>query len=221
MKTNQVLIRQMEDFEVIQRTSDGMFNATTLMKQWNEYAGQKKEIKDFFENKSTKEFIQTIEKEEAILNRGNSPYLKTRGRNGGTWMHPLLFIDFAMWLNSSFKYHVLKFVYDHLVKYRNEAGDSYKTMCSAIATLIQPSQSREVFPGIAKMINYVIYNQHQRQIRNTQADEKLMDDLNKLQSEVGRLIELGFLSSIQDVQQFLRKEYVKRWGHPVKSLKTA
>ena len=40
-------------------------------------------------------------------------YLKTRGKyNGGTWMHPMLFIDFAMWINPSFKYDVLKFVYD-------------------------------------------------------------------------------------------------------------
>ena len=224
MKTNQVLIRKMESFEVIQRTSDGMFNATMLLKQWNEYSGQKKLLDHFFENKSTKEFIQTIEKEEEILHTRNSVYVKSRasrGQNAGTWMHPLLFIDFAMWLNSSFKYHVLKFVYDHLIKYRNEAGDSYKSMCSSIATIIKPWQSKEVFPSIAKMVNYVIYNQHQRQIRNTQADEKLMEDLNKLQSEIARLIELGFITDLEGVQNFLRKEYVKRWGHPSQSLQTA
>ena len=35
MKTNQILTRKMGDFNVNQRTSDGMFNATELIKQWN------------------------------------------------------------------------------------------------------------------------------------------------------------------------------------------
>ena len=33
MKTNQNLLRKMGEFDVTQRTSDGMFNATELMKQ--------------------------------------------------------------------------------------------------------------------------------------------------------------------------------------------
>ena len=126
MKTNQNLIRKMGDFDIYQRTSDGMFNATELLKQWNKQNGMKKEIKDYFDNKAAKEFIQVIIDREN-LNKGNSPYLKTRGReNGGTWMHPLLFIDFAMWINPAFKYDVLKFVYDELIKYRNDAGDAYR-----------------------------------------------------------------------------------------------
>ena len=35
MKTNQNMIRKMGNFEVIQRTKDGFFNATALLKQWN------------------------------------------------------------------------------------------------------------------------------------------------------------------------------------------
>lgn len=46
----------------------------------------------------------------------NSVVLQSRGNNVGTIMHPLLFIDFAMWLNPAFKYDVLKFVYDELRK---------------------------------------------------------------------------------------------------------
>ena len=32
MKTNQVMVRKMGHFSVLQRTSDGMFNATSLLK---------------------------------------------------------------------------------------------------------------------------------------------------------------------------------------------
>ena len=44
MKTNQTLTRPMGEFSVYQRTSDGMFNATDLLKQWNETSGQKKQM---------------------------------------------------------------------------------------------------------------------------------------------------------------------------------
>lgn len=36
MKTNQEMVRQMGNLEVIQRTVDGYFNATRLVKLWNE-----------------------------------------------------------------------------------------------------------------------------------------------------------------------------------------
>ena len=35
MKTNNVILRPMGEFKVAQRTKDGMFNATELLKQWN------------------------------------------------------------------------------------------------------------------------------------------------------------------------------------------
>lgn len=60
MKTSVILTRKMGDFDVLQRTSDGMFNATELLKQWNRSKGMKKEIGDYFDNNSSKEFINTI-----------------------------------------------------------------------------------------------------------------------------------------------------------------
>ena len=39
MITNQVMKRPMGKFLVEQRTKDSMFNATNLLKQWNEFVG--------------------------------------------------------------------------------------------------------------------------------------------------------------------------------------
>lgn len=50
MITNQVMKRPMGNFLVEQRTKDSMFNATNLLKQWNEASGEKKEITKFFYN---------------------------------------------------------------------------------------------------------------------------------------------------------------------------
>lgn len=91
------MIRKMGSFDVTQRTKDSFFNATELLKQWNKYSGQKKEVTKFFELENTKEFIKVLLKEEN-LNTQDSAYLKTRGKYGGTWMNPILFIKFAMCL---------------------------------------------------------------------------------------------------------------------------
>ena len=135
MKTNQVMIRQMGEFQVEQRTRDGFFNATALLKQWNVSKGSKKEVTKFFDLDSTSELVKTIMEREN-LNTQSDPYLSTRGKNGGTWVHPILFIDFCMWINPTFKYDVIKFVYDEMIKFRNLAGDAYPEMCKAVHSII-------------------------------------------------------------------------------------
>lgn len=125
MKTNQIMKRPMGNFTVEQRTKDYMFNATSLLKQWNVANGQQKSIAHYLENSTSQEFIKALMNEEKITCR-DSVYVVSRARadrGGGTWMHPLLFIDFAMWLNPAFKVKVLKFVSDQMLKYRDEAGE--------------------------------------------------------------------------------------------------
>lgn len=122
MKTNQLMTRKIGDYEVFQRTKDGMFNATTLLQAWNKATGEKKEITKFFENDNTKEFLDALVKEEN-LDTQNSAYVKSKARldrGGGTWMHPILFMKFAMWLNPRFEVQVIKFVYDQMLRYRDE-----------------------------------------------------------------------------------------------------
>lgn len=155
MITNQVMKRPMGNFLVEQRTKDSMFNATNLLKQWNEASGEKKEITKFFDNDNTKEFISALMEEEK-LNTQNSAYLKARGKNGGTWMHPILFVKFAMWLNPRFEVQVIKFVYDQMLKYRNDAGDAYKELGAAISKIVSKKFMHAAMCKIAKAINYVV-----------------------------------------------------------------
>ena len=106
MKTNQNMIRKMGNFEVIQRTKDGFFNATSLLKQWNEFVRsvnlnaanfdqinensnggnsphlKEKDIKEFFSNKVTQEYIVVILSKENLSNK-NSVYTASRGNKGG------------------------------------------------------------------------------------------------------------------------------------------
>lgn len=161
MKTNQIMVRPMGDFKVTQRTKDGFFNATELLKRWNEKSGMKKELKHYFENQSSNELINTIVEREN-LNSRNSAYLSSRGKNGGTWMHPILFIDFAMWINPSFKYDVIKFVYDEMIRYRNEAGDAYRELSSAIMKIVPKDFMPKAMQKIGEALNWVVFNQHEK-----------------------------------------------------------
>lgn len=212
MKTNQTLTRQMGCFSVYQRTSDGMFNATELLKQWNKN-GKKKDMDDFLSNKMTKEYITVIESKENINTQksGDLKVVKSaRGKNGGTWMHPFLFIDFAMWLNVEFKYEVIKFVYDQLIQYRIEAGDTYREMAAGIASISKKQEITHNITSIAKAINIIVYGKHQREIRNKEAEEQSMRDLVKLQIKVAELIKEGFIKSYDALINYLRRIWMEK-----------
>lgn len=40
------MTRKIGEYEVFQRTKDGMFNATVLLQAWNNTTGEKKEVKE-------------------------------------------------------------------------------------------------------------------------------------------------------------------------------
>ncbi len=196
-------------FSVEQRTKDGMFNATALLKQWNESAGEKKELKKFFENQNTKEFISALIEEEN-LNGEKSAYLTSRGKyNGGTWMHPILFVKFAMWLNPRFEVKVIKFIYDQMIAYRNEAGDAYRELSVAVAKIVAPNFMASAMRQTAEAINWCVFNQHETAIRNKHGEEGKMRQLFELERKVASLIDDGFITKFDDMMEYLRNQWRK------------
>lgn len=214
MKTNQIMIRPLGDFKVKQRTKDGFFNATDLIKQWNEAKGMKKEINDYLGNKSTEEFIEELIKEES-LDKGNYPYVKSRasrGDNAGTWMHPLLFLDFAMWLNPRFKVKVLKFVQDEMIRFRHLAGESYSTMCKAVRTLFSDDKDfKEKIQVLARSLNIIVYGKHEHEMRNKIAKESKIRELYELQSRITEWIDLNLVKNYDDLKGALQRFYNNKY----------
>lgn len=220
MKTNQVLERKMGDFKIAQRTKDGYFDANVLLRQWNE-SNTRRRIDKFLESQSTKEFINTITEQESQWSKStNAEYqvvIVKKGRNtanGKThdevWMHPYLFIDFAMWINPKFKYEVIKFVYDELVKFRKEAGNDYKEMCTAIKLLSNEKDLIKNISKVAEALNCIVYGHHIKDIRNKEADEIKIKELVSYQKEVTKLINKKFIKSIDSLMQYLREEYKEK-----------
>ena len=191
----------MGQFEVLQRTKDGMFNATALLNQWNRAAGMKKEMNDYLRLQSSHDFLSALQSEFDFKD-GNSPYLTSRGKySGGTWMTPLLFIDFAMWLNPKFKVQVLKFVYDELIKCRTAAGDNYNVLAKSIASLPDVD-----YPKVARALNWIVFNKHERDIRNTATPQQLQD-MDELQRKLAFSVDMGYIRSFPDLMNSMRRIY--------------
>ena len=223
MKTNQIMKRPMGEFVVEQRTKDTFFNATELLKAWNDAVEKgiieeaenpkKKDMKEYLSNKSTKEFLKALSKEEN-LHGDNSQDVVSKARSdrgGGTWMHPHMFIDFAMWLNPAFKVKVLKFVSDQMLYYRNEAGDAYKVLSSAVAKIVPENKMRKSMPNVAKALNWIVFNEHEHQVRNEYGVEEKQRELFSLERQVAMLINDGFIRNYEYLMNYLRRKFCERW----------
>ena len=200
MKTNVNMIRKMGDFEITQRSKDGMFNATILLKQWDKLNPTKKKhsVKDFLRNDKVKAFISVLDTD---LNGAKMPYLTTRGKTGGTWMHPYLFLKFAMWINPEFELQIIKFVYDQLIDFRNDAGDNYRGLTNAVQNFTNIN-----YPKLAKGLNWIVFKKHQTGIRQ-EATQNQLKQLNELQRKLAFAVDMGYIKSFDELINEMRRIY--------------
>jgi hypothetical protein len=210
------MVRKMGNFDVLQRTKDGYFDANSLLNQWNSKKDNpERKMSRFLESPKTKEFINEISNDSpsAEMHDGliTAFYIK-KGRNtakGRTkdeiWMHPYLFIDFAMWLNPKFKLSVIKFVYDQLIQQRTLAGDNYKTLSSSLVKLKGYS-----FQEVAKAIQWIVYNKTGKDLRQTATQEQLQE-INDIQTKLAFAIDMNYIISYEQLMNELRKLYNKKY----------
>ena len=81
------------------KENDMMINATEMAKIFG------KQVEAFMRNDDTKNFIQACLKSEnsRFLGVENEEDLYTSAQKSGTWMHRVLALKFAAWLNSDFE----------------------------------------------------------------------------------------------------------------------
>lgn len=213
MKTVVLMKREFNDTQISQRSSDKFFNATELLSVYNSKNGKKKVIAEFWSNKGTADFMQALA-DDLNSNVGKSLYLEkdlfttSRGNNGGTYMHPYLFVKFAMWLSPEFEVQIIKWVYDNLIDFRNQAGDHYREMTSAIKhryiDFYDKSPDPLIFQNEAKFLNELVFGDSRSRQRN-EANETQLNKLNQLQLANIKLIQSG-------ISKASRKDELKRFA---------
>lgn len=122
--------RELFGQSIEQRSKTGFFNASDLVKAGNKWRRSRDmldfNLTEYLRNQSTKDFIDELHRKyDVVLER-------TRGRNAKTWVHPLLFIDIALAISPKLKVETYEWLFDNLIKFRNDSGDSYKEMCAGL-----------------------------------------------------------------------------------------
>lgn len=103
-KTKDRPIRDVVNISIPKRNEEGMLHANSFLNQCNSCFGKRKTMKDYFRNKPTGEYIDQLMKDKSFP---DNSALFVKSKRTGTWMHPYLFIDFAMWINPELKVKIL------------------------------------------------------------------------------------------------------------------
>lgn len=211
MKTAVIMQRQFNGKVIRQHSKTGFLNVNDLHDCFLvENPESTKRIDNYMGLKQTAEFAETIreaelEKAENQNTNKNRDLLlplvddikvieTRRGKNGGTWVHPYLFLDFAMWLNPKFKLWAMSIIEDKLIELRNEAGDRFKDMQKALkaAGAVSPREyARE-----ASMLNKIVFDGASRRRRDSATTQEL-DLLNRLQKYNAHLIDKGYTFTLR------------------------
>jgi hypothetical protein len=151
METQVEMIRTLFGSKIRQQSKTEFFSATDLIKAGNKWRASRelplKNLSQMLKTESSVAFIKELHtKYNIVLSVG-------RGRNAQTWVHPLLFIDIALEISPQLKIEVYEWLFDNLIKFRNDSGNSYKEMSAAIW---QRFPNKRVFPKYIKQVaNYI------------------------------------------------------------------
>lgn len=152
MKTQVIMKRELFGNEISQQSDTGFFSANDLIKSGNKYRIDKNlspiKLSEWFRLPKVIEFMNELE-----LNINDKVKHSGRGRNSVTWVHPFIFIDLALYISPSLKIEVYKWLYDNLLEYRNNSGDSYKKMTGAL--WVNCSNKSKFSKGAIKTANLI------------------------------------------------------------------
>lgn len=178
MKTAVIMKRELFGSEISQNSKTEMFSATDLARVGNRWRLINElepfNMKSWLHNKGTQEFISEL---EIKYGSGNVKRM-ARGRGHHTWFHPLLFIDMALAISPKLKIETYEWMFDHLIKNRNDSGDSYNLMCGS---LYKRWSNKSTFPKyiteVAKNIRLLCKVDDWQSARESQL--KARDDIQK------------------------------------------
>ena len=151
MDTQVEMKRVLFGHEIKQQSKTEFFSATDLVNAGNKWRfanGMKPfNLSQYLNSNSLMEFKEELEKKYGIV------LISGRGRNSNTWVHPLLFIDIALAIDAKLKIEVYEWLFDNLIKFRNDSGDSYKAMSAAIYSRF--TNQREFPNYIQRVANFI------------------------------------------------------------------
>lgn len=136
------------------------------------------------------------------------------GKYGGTWVHPLLFVDYLMWISPKFHYAGLKLIYDNVLKYRDAGGDSFKRVNAALldnSYVITGREYADLARAVAQkcevptMIEVSSSGKQKIKYDWNAANEEVLDARTKINNQLEGIINLRFLEDVSSIIASLNK----------------
>lgn len=144
-------------------------------------------------------------------------YRKGKREDQKWFVEPYVFSMIALEMDSAFYAKVIVWLNDGLIQIRNDAGDSYKKMCSSIDKLIPRNERVDRFKEVARAINHIVFNYHEEGIRN-KASLKELSDITFLENSIYSIINNELILDFESLISYLRREWKSRWGNKIISI---
>ena len=146
-------------------------------------------------------------------------YKKGRGEAQKWFVNPYLFVMIALEMDPEIYAEVIIWLTDGLIENRNQAGDAYIKMCSAVSKVVSDkNELSDKIKRVAKGINFVVFNRHEDGIRNSASKDEL-NDIIAIENVIAALVDGNFLKDYNSIINYLGNEWKKKWGNPVLALK--
>lgn len=248
MKSNVVLSsrdRELLGFRIPVMSKDGFISITNTLRALNKKRKERglaeKRLDDVLGSKQINERIIEIAKKlnenkiwtaafTALTNPGFSinslsdlrkiglARRKGKGVDQAWFIDPYLYVLVAMELDPEIYANVVIWLTDGLIKNRNDAGDAYIRMSSALWELLgHPDDFKDYISKVAEAINWIVFNEHYEGRRNHASMDEL-GDIIALENLIGINVEEGIFKSFDEVIKFLRGRYMRKWMPGLKKI---
>lgn len=134
---------------------------------------------------------------------------KTSGarENKHTSCNPYVWVLLAMELNPELYATVVMWLGDNLITNRIEAGDKYNELCRAAAKFKNVDYSM-----IGRALNYVVFNEHEKMLRNKATQDELKE-IDNIQKSLAFAINMGYIKSFDNLLEEMRKLWHLKWDN--------
>lgn len=153
-------------------------------------------------------FMKEVEESSLVKVMKKYGAYKTSGarENKHTSCNPYIWVLLAMELNPELYATVVMWLGDNLITNRIEAGDKYNELCRAA------SKFKDVdYAQIGRALNYVIFNQHEKMLRNTATQDELKE-IDDIQKSLAFAINMGYIKSFDELMVEMRKLWCLKWN---------
>lgn len=167
LKNYNIIYKYIDKIQVAIRDDNEFINATLFIK--TQEFNKQFNFMEYLRTKSTIKFMEELSKKY-----GEIKLVEFSGKNTSTWVHPILFIDIALSISPILKVETYEWLFDNLIKFRNDSGDNYKIMAGYL--FVHTKNKSNFHKEIAEIANKIqlacnikdwqLANESQLQLRN-------------------------------------------------------